>query len=57
MAWVFMDKHSGARSITLFLGFLLMVAAGGVASAQAAGIASARTGQDVSAAELSSILA
>lgn len=52
-----MDNHSGTRDLALLLGFLLMVVAAGVAAAQAAGIASARAGRDVPAAELSSILA
>lgn len=52
-----MDKHSGARYLISYLGFLLMIAAAGVAGAQTTGIASARAGQEVPAAELSSILA
>jgi len=52
-----MDNHSGARYITLFLGFLLIIPDLGVAGARAAGAGSARTGQEVSADELRSILA
>lgn len=52
-----MDARSRARHITLPLGFLLILATVGVASAQAAGLGSARSGQEVSAAELRSILA
>lgn len=52
-----MDARSRAHHIALPLGFLLMLAAVGVASAQAARLANARSGHEVSAAELSSILA
>ena len=56
-AGVFMNKHSGARYTSLISGFLVMIAAVGLAGAQAAGTASVRTSRNVSAAELSSVLA